>query len=101
MLCVSVLHLEYKDMRAQITQRVMNQTKVARSDKLLLPTELKILLTEQARKPRSYASLKLRLTHSLTYSLTRVKSRATSVAKKPRRRHITWNGGKMGYPMEK
>ena len=25
---------------------------------------------EQARKPRSYASLKLRLTHSLTYLLT-------------------------------
>ena len=33
---------------------------------------------EQARKPRSYASLKL----WLTYSLTGVKSRATSVAKK-------------------
>ena len=38
--------------------------------------------SKQARKPRSYASSKLRLTHSLTYSLTRVKCRATSVAKK-------------------
>ena len=33
-------------------------------------------------KPRSYASLKLRLTDSLTYLLTGVKCRATSVAKK-------------------
>ena len=32
-------------------------------------------------KPRSYASLKLRLTDSLTYLLTGVKCRATSVAK--------------------
>ena len=39
------------------------------------------LLFEQARKPRSYASLKLRLTDSLTDLLTRVKCRATSVAK--------------------
>ena len=38
-------------------------------------------IKEQARKPRSYASSKLRLTHSLTYSLTGVKCRATSVAK--------------------
>ena len=37
---------------------------------------------EQARKPRSYASLKLRPSDLLTYSLTRVMSRATSVAKK-------------------
>ena len=37
---------------------------------------------QQARKPRSYASSKLRLTDLLTYLLTRVKSRATSVAKK-------------------
>ena len=36
---------------------------------------------KQARKPRSYASLKLQLTDSLTYLLTRVKCRATSVAK--------------------
>ena len=36
---------------------------------------------KQARKPRSYASLKLRLTYSLTHLLTRVKSTATSVAK--------------------
>ena len=35
-------------------------------------------LFQQARKPRSYASSKLRLTHSLTG----VKCRATSVAKK-------------------
>ena len=40
------------------------------------------LLNQQARKPRSYASLKLRPTHLLTYLLTRVKCRATSVAKK-------------------
>ena len=39
-------------------------------------------LFEQARKPRSYASPKLRPTHSLTYLLTGVKCRATSVAKK-------------------
>ena len=38
---------------------------------------------KQARKPRSYASLKLRPSDLLTHSLTRVKSRATSVAKKP------------------
>ena len=37
---------------------------------------------QQARKPRSYASLKLRPSDSLTHLLTRVKSRATSVAKK-------------------
>ena len=37
---------------------------------------------KQARKPRSCASLKLRPTHLLTYLLTRVKCRATSVAKK-------------------
>ena len=37
---------------------------------------------KQARKPRSYASLKLRPSDLLTHSLTRVKSRATSVAKK-------------------
>ena len=37
---------------------------------------------KQARKPRSYASLKLRPSDSLTHLLTRVKSRATSVAKK-------------------
>ena len=36
---------------------------------------------KQARKPRSYASLKLRPSNLLTHSLTRVKSRATSVAK--------------------
>ena len=36
---------------------------------------------KQARKPRSYASLKLRLTDLPTHLLTRVKSRATSVAK--------------------
>ena len=40
--------------------------------------------TKQARKPRSYASPKLRLTHLLTG----VKCRATSVAKK----RFTWNG---------
>ena len=40
------------------------------------------LLLKQARKPRSYASLKLWLTDSLTYLLTRVKCRATSVANK-------------------
>ena len=39
-------------------------------------------LRKQARKPRSCASLKLRPSDLLTYSLTRVKSRATSVAKK-------------------
>ena len=38
-------------------------------------------LKKQARKPRSYASLKLRLTYSLTHILTKVKSTATSVAK--------------------
>ena len=38
-------------------------------------------LSKQARKPRSYASPKLRLTHSLTHLLTGVKCRATSVAK--------------------
>ena len=38
-----------------------------------------LIFRKQARKPRSYASLKLRLTHSLTG----VKSRATSVAKNP------------------
>ena len=37
---------------------------------------------KQARKPRSYASPKLRPTHSLTHLLTGVKCRATSVAKK-------------------
>ena len=37
--------------------------------------------TKQARKPRSYASSKLRLTDSLTHLLTGVKCRATSVAK--------------------
>ena len=37
---------------------------------------------KQARKPRSYASPKLRLTDSLTDLLTGVKCRATSVAKK-------------------
>ena len=42
----------------------------------------KEVIPKQARKPRSYASPKLRLTHSLTYSLTGVKCRATSVAKK-------------------
>ena len=36
---------------------------------------------KQARKPRSYASPKLRLTYRLTYLLTGVKCRATSVAK--------------------
>ena len=36
---------------------------------------------KQARKPRSYASPKLRPTHSLTHLLTGVKCRATSVAK--------------------
>ena len=36
---------------------------------------------KQARKPRSYASPKLWPTHLLTYSLTGVKCRATSVAK--------------------
>ena len=40
------------------------------------------LLYKQARKPRSYASLKLRLTDSLTDLLTGVKCRATSVANK-------------------
>ena len=39
------------------------------------------LKRKQARKPRSYASPKLRLTDSLTYLLTGVKCRATSVAK--------------------
>ena len=39
-------------------------------------------VTKQARKPRSYASPKLRLTDSLTHLLTGVKCRATSVAKK-------------------
>ena len=38
-------------------------------------------LQKQARKPRSYASPKLRLTDSLTHLLTGVKCRATSVAK--------------------
>ena len=37
---------------------------------------------KQARKPRSYASPKLWPTHLLTYSLTGVKCRATSVAKR-------------------
>ena len=37
---------------------------------------------KQARKPRSYASPKLWLTYLLTYLLTGVKCRATSVAKK-------------------
>ena len=37
---------------------------------------------KQARKPRSHASPKLRLTDSLTHLLTGVKCRATSVAKK-------------------
>ena len=41
------------------------------------PDELDLI--EQACKPRSYASSKLRLTHSLT--LTGVKCRATSVGK--------------------
>ena len=53
----------------------------------------KEVIPKQARKPRSYASPKLRLTHSLTYSLTGVKCRATSVAKKivlpdPRRKRM-------------
>ena len=39
-------------------------------------------LNQQARKTRSYASPKQRPTHLLTYSLTGVKCRATSVAKK-------------------
>ena len=49
------------------------------------PLTSNLLSIKQARKPRSYASLKLRLTHSqylLTYLLTGVKCRATSVAKK-------------------
>ena len=39
------------------------------------------IVNKQARKPRSYASPKLWPTHLLTYSLTGVKCRATSVAK--------------------
>ena len=42
----------------------------------------RLTTNKQARKPRSYASLKLRPTHLLTYLLTRVKCRATSAAKK-------------------
>ena len=38
-------------------------------------------LKQQARKPRSYASSKLRPTDRLTDSLTGVKCRATSIAK--------------------
>ena len=41
-----------------------------------------LVIWKQARKPRSYASLKLQPTHLLTYLLTRVKCRATSVARK-------------------
>ena len=44
----------------------------------------RIFIQKQARKPRSYASPKLRLTDSLTDLLTGVKCRATSVAKKSR-----------------
>ena len=40
------------------------------------------LARNKLAKPRSYTSLKLRLTDSLTYLLTGVKCRATSVAKK-------------------
>ena len=47
---------------------------MSEGDKLLIQRK-------QARKPRSYASLKLRPTHLLIYLLTRVKCRATSVAK--------------------
>ena len=42
------------------------------------PPAFLLAIQKQARKPRSYASLKLRP----TYLLARVKSRATSVAKK-------------------
>ena len=38
--------------------------------------------TNKLAKPRSYASSKLRPSDSLTHLLTRVKSRATSVANK-------------------
>ena len=51
-------------------QRKIEQTNILRREK------------KQARKPRSYASSKLRLTDSLTDLLTGVKCRATSVAKK-------------------
>ena len=44
---------------------------------------------KQARKPRSYASLKLRLTDLPTHLLTRVKSRATSVAKNHPHHHMS------------
>ena len=43
-----------------------------------------LVYTQQARKPRSYASPKLRPTDLPTYLLTGVKCRATSVAKKLR-----------------
>ena len=46
------------------------------------PTKKRSQGKNKLAKPRSYASLKLRLTDSLTYLLTRVKCRATSVAKK-------------------
>ena len=42
---------------------------------------------KQARKPRSYASPKLRLTDSLTDLLTGVKCRATSIAKNCKNDH--------------
>ena len=52
---------------------------------------------QQARKPRSYASLKLRP----TYWLTRVKSRATSVAKKTKSSwwapYLRYTGRAFGY----
>ena len=56
------------------------RTPLTHSYGLGLPKVKKIFM-KQARKPRSYASSKLRLSHLLTYLLTRVKSRATSIAK--------------------
>ena len=56
----------------------------------------KLVAGEQARKPRSYASPKLRPTHSLTDLLTGVKCRATSVAKNTTNCFMRVDGGLAG-----
>ena len=52
------------------------------SDRKIAECTISACTDNKLAKPRSYASLKLRLTDSLTYLLTGVKCRATSVAKK-------------------
>ena len=61
-----------------------------RNVKTNLHLNLKSWNQNKLAKPRSYASLKLRLTDSLTHLLTGVKCRATSVAKKVTSKDAWW-----------